>query len=41
MYSIGIGMQTTEEIGDTEIGEENKGKIYYTENMVDYFRFYI
>jgi hypothetical protein len=35
MYSIGIGMQTTEEIRDTEIGEENKGKIYHTENMVD------
>lgn len=34
-------MEAAEEVGDTEIGEEDEGKIYHAESVVDYFRFFI
>ena len=34
--SVGVGMEATEEVRDSEIGEEDEEEIYHTANVVDY-----
>ena len=35
-WGLGIGMKAAEEVGDTEIGEEDEGEIHHAEEVVDY-----
>ena len=39
--SVGVGMEATEEVRDSEIGEEDEEETYHTANVVDYLIFVI